>query len=137
MSKNFILRSLLVTSVYLITTLFLVSPSLTHATDFGVRGGVYPDEDQLFLGAEAVFDVTKTGRWFGNPNVEHVFADRGDLTTVSFDFHYDFPSGTPYTIWAGAGPSLIHRDLDRPGDHSTTDAGMNVLVGLGAKKGEV
>jgi hypothetical protein len=135
MSRNIIRSGLFVTSVCLIATLFLVSPTLLRAADFGVRGGVYPDENQPFLGAEAVFDVTSTGRWFGNPNVEHAFVDRGDLTAVSFDFHYDFPSGAPYTVWAGAGPTLIHRDSDRPGDRNTTDAGMNVLLGLGAKKG--
>jgi hypothetical protein len=137
MTKKIILRSLFVRSAYLIVTLLLVSPSLPNAADFGVRGGVYPDEDQPFLGAEAVFDMTKSGRWFGNPNVEHAFVDRGDLTAVSFDFHYDFPGGAPYTVWAGAGPTLIHRDMNRPGDRNTTDPGMNVLLGVGAKKGDV
>ena len=137
MMKKMILHRLFVRSVYLIATLLLISPSLPNAADFGVRGGVYPDENQPFLGAEAVFDVTKAGRWFGNPNVEHAFVDRGDLTAVSFDFHYDFPGGAPYTVWAGAGPTLIHRDMNRPGDRNTTDAGMNVLLGLGARKGDV
>ena len=27
--------------------------------------------------------------------------------------------------------------MNRPGDHNTTDAGMNVLLGLGARKGDV
>ena len=81
--KKMILHRLFVRSVYLIATLLLISPSLPNAADFGVRGGVYPDENQPFLGAEAVFDVTKAGRWFGNPNVEHAFVDRGDLTAVS------------------------------------------------------
>jgi len=109
-----------------------------HAgTDFGVRGGAYSDSENPFLGAEALFEVGTTKRWFGNPNLEHAFADSGDLTTVSFDFHYDFPSGRPYTVWAGAGPTLIFRDKNRPGNSGGTDPGMNLVFGLGAKKGDV
>ena len=137
MRKNPFLCSLFITSVCLITGLLTISPCRAGTIDFGLRGGVYPDEDQPFLGAEALFGMAQTQRWFGNPNVEHAFVDRGDLTAVSFDFHYDFPGGAPYTVWAGAGPTLIHRDMNRPGDRNTTDAGMNVLLGLGARKGDV
>ena len=106
-------------------------------TDFGVRGGTYSDAEKPFLGAEALFGVGTTHRWFGNPNLEHAFADSGDLTTVSFDFHYDFPVGTPYTIWAGAGPTLIFRDRNTSAGTHETDAGMNLVFGVGAKKGDV
>jgi hypothetical protein len=113
------------------------SPGYSKDADFGVRGGVYSEEDQPFLGAEALFDLTQTGHWYGNPNLEHVFLETGDLTTASFDFHYDFPSGAPYTVWAGAGPTLIHSDRDLPDVHNGTDVGMNLLFGVGAKKGNV
>ncbi len=106
-------------------------------TDFGVRGGTYSDDERPFLGAEALFGVGATRQWFGNPNLEHAFADHGDLTTVSFDFHYDFPAGTPYTIWAGAGPTLIFRERNTPGGVRDTDAGVNLLFGVGAKSGDV
>ena len=136
--KNPILHRLFLASLHLIVGLLLISPGQAGAADFGVRGGVYPDEEQPFLGAEALFGVApNTDRWFGNPNVEHVFVDRGDLTTFSFDFHYDFPVGAPYTVWAGAGPTLIHRDRDLPGADDTTDPGVNLLFGMGAKNGAV
>jgi len=106
-------------------------------TAFGVRGGTYSDAEKPFLGAEALFGVGATRHWFGNPNLEHAFADNGDLTTVSFDFHYDFPAGTPYTIWAGAGPTLIFRDRNTPGGVRGTDAGVNLVFGVGAKNGDV
>jgi len=35
--------------------------------DFGVRGGLYPEEDQPFLGAEALFNVGTNKRWSGTP----------------------------------------------------------------------
>ena len=82
-----------------------------HAkTDFGVRGGAYSDESDPCLGAEALFEVGSATHWYGNPNVEHAFADSGDLTTVSFDFHYDFHRTQEYTVWAGAGPTVLFRD---------------------------
>src|SRR5574341_610070 len=127
MRKNPVLRCLLIASACFIAALFAISPSQARSVDFGVRGGVYPDEDQPFLGAEALFDMTQTQRWFGNPNVEHVFADSGDLTAYSFDFHYDFTTGAPYTIWAGAGPTLIHRDSNGLANQDDTDAGANLL----------
>lgn len=107
------------------------------AADVGVRGGAYTDEEQPFLGAEVLFGMSETPRWYGNPNVEHVFRDAGDLTAFSFDMHYDFPSGQPYTFWAGGGPTIIHRDQNGPGTEDTTDPGLNVLLGMGATKGEV
>ncbi len=126
-----------VTSAALFTALLAITPSHARTTDFGVRGGVYPDEDKAFLGAEALFGVSDSKRWFGNPNVEQVLVSSGDLTTFSFDFHYDFPSGAPYSVWLGAGPTLIHQDKERAGSGNTNDTGVNLLVGVGARKGEV
>ncbi len=105
--------------------------------DFGVRGGAYSDEGEPFLGAETLFDVGATKRWFGNPNLEHAFVDDGDLTTISLDFHYDFLTGEPYTIWAGAGPTIIFTDRDASGNDDDTEAGLNLVFGVGAQKGDV
>ena len=129
-------RALLFTSASVLA-LCLSTGSAQAKTDFGVRGGAYSDVNEPFLGAEALFEVGTTKRWFGNPNLEHAFADRGDLTTVSFDFHYDFPSGQPYSFWAGAGPTLIFRDRTLTGIEDRTDTGVNLVLGLGAKTGDV
>jgi len=137
MRKKPVLRFLPIAGAVLVAGLLAISPSQARTTDFGVRGGLYPDEDKPFLGAEALFGVSDKGRWFGNPNVEHVLVNGGDLTAFSFDFHYDFPGGAPYGFWAGAGPTLIHKDRDRAGNGDTTDAGVNVVLGVGAKKGDV
>jgi len=137
MRKTLVIRTLLVTSASLLVALLGINPSQARTTDFGVRGGVYPDGENPFLGAEALFGVGESKHWFGNPNVEHVLADRGDLTTFSFDFHYDLPMSQPYTVWVGAGPTVIHKDENEPGGRDTTDAGANLLMGVGANKGEV
>ena len=58
MRKNPVLRSLLVASAVLFTSALAISPGQARTTDFGVRGGFYPDQDRPFLGAEALFDVS-------------------------------------------------------------------------------
>jgi len=121
-------------ALVLVTALSFVP---AHAKpDFGVRGGAYSDESDPFVGAEMLFGVGTSHNWFGNPNVEHAFADNGDLTTVSFDFHYDFHHTQDYTVWAGAGPTMLFRDRNSPGNDDRTDPGMNLVFGVGATKGE-
>jgi len=132
-----LLKSLSIASALLIAPLFMISPVQAGDVDFGVRGGVYPDEEQPFLGGEVLFGMDQTQHWYGNPNVEHVFMDNGGLTTYSFDFHYDFPKGESYTLWAGGGPTIIHRDFDVPADVDNTDPGVNLLFGVGGTEGKV
>ena len=134
-SCSVIARVLPIASLSVLAMVLSAPPALAK-TDFGVRGGTYSDGDEPFLGAEALFGVGGATRWYGNPKLEHAFADRGDLTAVSFDFHYDFPSGSPYTIWAGAGPTLIFRERPTP-DLRDHDAGVNLLMGVGATQGDV
>lgn len=131
-----LLRNLSLASVLLIAPLLGVSTIQAEEVDFGVRGGVYPDEEQPFLGGEVLFGMDQDQRWYGNPNVEHVFLDNGGLTTYSFDFHYDFAKRDASTWWAGAGPTLIHRDYDVPPGVDNTDPGVNLLVGVGGTKGK-
>lgn len=136
--RSLMKRCLFVAGTSLFACALSIIPGQARTTDFGVRTGVYPDqEDGGFLGAEALFGMTQDKKWFGNPNVEHVFIENGDLTTFSFDVHYDFPTGSPCAVWAGAGPTLIHRDRNLPDEGDSLDAGVNMLVGVGAKKGDV
>jgi hypothetical protein len=108
--------------------------------DFGVRGGVYTDVEEGFLGVELLMPVT--GQWFFNPNIEYVFVDPGSLWTLNGDFHYDFAREGNVTFWAGGGPAVIFRDRDdgrrgRRDDGSETDVGANLLAGLGLVRGGV
>lgn len=134
--KRSMARVLLLACACVVAGSLSISPSLARP-DFGVRGGAYTDAEEPFLGAEALFGLGSTKHWFGNPNIEHAFIENGDLTAFSLDFHYDFPTGRPYTIWAGAGPTVIFNDRNVPGNDDQTDAGMNVLFGVGSTKGDV
>ncbi len=137
MKQRFLFGAVSAANVCLISALLLFVPSPVRAADVGVRGGAYTDEDSPFLGAEVLFGMDQEKKWYGDPNVEHVFSDINDVTAFSMDFHYDFPSGQPYGIWAGAGPTLIHRDRSNEGLPDTNDAGLNLIMGVGAKKGTV
>ena len=135
-----LLKSLSIASALLIAPLLIISPVQAADVDLGVRGGVYPDEEEPFLGGEVLFGMDQTQHWYGNPNVEYVFLDNGGLTTYSFDFHYDFSKAASYTLWAGGGPTLIHRDFDAaaPAENvDNTDPGLNLLFGVGGTEGKV
>jgi hypothetical protein len=131
MQKRIFIRTVWLASACLLAA----TASVSTAADFGVRGGAYTEEEEAFLGAEALFGVGGSKTWFGNPNVEHAFIDDGDLTTASFDFHYDFLSRKDYSVWAGAGPTLIFKDGDAFAGNDDTDAGVNLLMGVGATQG--
>jgi hypothetical protein len=133
--KKAFVSSLVFAGACVLVVSTMVSPALARP-DFGVRGGAYSEEEEAFLGAEALFSMDNAKRWFGNPNFEHTFLDEGDLNTASFDVHYDFAGNRSYTWWAGGGPTLIFRDGEGPDDNDT-DAGVNLLMGLGDKSGEV
>ena len=132
--KHAVVRVLLYMSACVLVGSLSNAPSLARP-DFGVRGGAYTEEP--FLGAEALFGLGSTKHWSGNPNIEHAFIEEGGLTAFSVDFRYDFPTGQPYTIWAGAGPTMLFRDQNVAGNDDQTDAGMNLVFGVGATKGDV
>jgi hypothetical protein len=118
--------------------LFLIPGMARAEIDFGVRGGFYSDADAGFLGAELLMDVTR--QWFFNPNFEYVFVDDGHLYTLNLDAHYDFPTRSPYYVWAGGGPAVIFSGFDAPRgcrrceDDNQTDLGLNLLGGIGFGK---
>lgn len=114
--------------------LFLFPPPAEGQVDFGVRGGVFGSD--VFLGAELLFPLQSS--WYLNPNVEWVFVDNGDLFSLNGDIHYDFETGGNFDAWAGGGLALLFRDFDRGrfrDDDSETDAGINLLGGLGFQPG--
>lgn len=111
--------------------LTIASPALAQ-WDFGIRGGIYTEDSDPFVGIEVLTRVGDTS-WYFNPNFEAVFVDNGDLFTLNGDFHYDFEPAGSVDFWAGGGPAVIFRDFDRRrrGDDSETDFGLNLLAGIG------
>lgn len=122
----------LLTSTILCAALLL--PVTAHAQwDLGVRGGVYADGADPFVGFELLHRMGDSSWWF-NPNFEAVFVDDGDLLTVNGDFHHDLATDAPFDLWAGAGLAVIFRDRDRGRGRfssSETELGVNLLAGVG------
>ncbi|MGE5232580.1 MAG: hypothetical protein ACM3OB_00555 [Acidobacteriota bacterium] len=121
----------------LILAVALAAPAAAQPSSrepiFGVRAGAYTDTGKPFVGAEALFRLTPG--WWLDPNVEAVFVDHGHLVTLNLDAHYDFAVQRPYYLWAGAGPAIIFRDIDREGRDNRL--GVNLLGGLGWRAGAV
>jgi len=127
-------RALLPTAV--LAALLAAPAAAQNAWDFGIRGGVYTDHSDPFVGLELLTRMGGT-QWFFNPNVEVVFPDRGDLITLNFDFHYDLPVDAPVYVWVGGGPAIVFVDRDRGrGDDDDTEPGLNLLAGVGFLKGQ-
>lgn len=116
-------------------------PQTAGAIDFGIRGGLYTNAEEAFLGLELLSRIQRS-QWYFNPNVEYVFVDNGDLITVNLDFHYDFRTSGEYNAWIGGGPAILFCDRDRgrprpdlpcdlDDDDSDTAPGLNLLAGLG------
>ena len=104
-------------------------------TDVDLRMGVYPDADAFAFGGGLLTDIGHTSNWYFNPNIEFAMGDTRDLMILSGDFHYDFGATSGLSIWAGGGPALLMNNPDH-GD-SSTDFGLNALMGLGARSGNV
>lgn len=128
-------KKILPTTLVLLTVFALSTPARGADVDFGVRGGVYTDTEEPFVGAELLFPLG--GSWFLNPNVEYVFIDRGDFLTFNLDAHYDFWSNGTFGAWAGGGLAVLYtdRDLPRRNNQDDTDVGVNLLVGAGSLQG--
>jgi hypothetical protein len=107
------------------------SPSAADV-DVGIRGGVYTDVGEPFLGADLLMQIRDT-RWFFNPNLEYVFVDPGDLATLNLDVHYDLDTDNDdLYVWLGGGPAIVFRDDEGRGDdEDDTDLGINLLGGVG------
>jgi hypothetical protein len=134
-----IMRTIIITTLAALM-LLLVGGNAPARADMRpeLRGGVYTNADEGFIGGGLISDMSPT--WYFNPNVEWVFSE-GNYVTVNADIHKDLNnSGSGPAVWLGAGPAMVvtnttNPDLTpRPGV-SDTDFGLNLIGGVGAKYG--
>ena len=117
--------------VLLATAATTFMPARSNAqVDIDVRGGVYTDMSAMALGGGLLTSVGSS--WWFNPNIEAAFGDNRDLITLNGDFHYDFPTGDPVTVYLGAGPSLLFSNPEGDNDGST-DVGLNLIGGVAGR----
>jgi hypothetical protein len=93
-----------------------------------VRGGVYLDQDDPFVGAHFAHKIQRN--WVFNPNFEYVLLDRenASLFTINADIHYDLPAASAAStiFWLGGGLGISHFSAQ---DFHNTDTGLNLLMG--------
>lgn len=111
-----------VSLLILCTTVFDTANAQTH---FGVRGGVYLDQDDPYVGAHFTSKMQRNLMF--NPNFEYVLVDQGSLFTINADFHYDLPSRSNTIFWLGGGLGISRFSFQ---DFSNTDTGLNLLMGV-------
>jgi hypothetical protein len=128
------LRSGLVFLWMIATSLMMASPSA--GVDGDLRAALYTDEHAVGVGAGILACVANSHSWFFNPNVEAAFGDDANVVSLNGDVHYDFADTEDVTFWMGGGPALVMTHPDGDGD-SDTDAGLNLLTGLGDKVGAI
>jgi hypothetical protein len=119
----------------LVASLFFV-PQSRAGVDGDVRAAMYTDNDAVGLGAGILTGMGDSHSWFFNPNVEAAFGDERDVMSFNGDVHYDFADTKEITFWLGGGPALVMSNPEGNGD-TDTDAGLNLLTGLGDKDGSV
>lgn len=109
--------------------LLLSSPVLAQTV--GVRAGASVDPDQFFFGGHYE-TVPLADRVTFRPNLEFGVGDDLKLIALNFELAYKFPTSKPWGVYAGAGPAL---NVFRIRDHSDTEGGFNVLLGIEHQQG--
>ena len=115
----------------ILVSVFSFGSTLCHAGALGglqpgVRGGIYTDSDDFFLGADVKFSVLMLN---ANPSVEYVFIDGGTLMTFNADALVSVLSLPAVSGWIGGGVGLMSFKPDE-GD-SSSDPLFNVIAGVG------
>ena len=106
----------------------LLVPLTVSKATVGVRLGTYTDAEELFIGAEYLAPVAN--HTYINPNIEYVFVENSTFLTFNLDLHYDFVETERIFLWAGGGLGIQYFDFEGD-DNSSTEAGLNLLLGLG------
>jgi hypothetical protein len=101
--------------------LLLLTVSSEAQVRWGVRAGIV-DNDPM-IGGEVI--VPLPAGFVLNPNIEFT----SDLFTANADVHYDFTLTAQTDFWLGAGLAFVNPD---EGDY---DGGINLLAGVGVKRG--
>jgi hypothetical protein len=117
----------------LIAVLFLFAAPAEPKVAADLRAGYHTDTENGLIGGGVNADLG--GAWDFNPNLEWVLVEGYDLWSVNADFHRDFAISGP-ALWVGGGPAVLVSDRNPYGpDHQ--GLGLNLLGGLGARRGEV
>lgn len=110
--------------------LLIIAPEQAAAqVRFGVRGGVYADPIDPFIGLEVLYPFRQQVTL--DPNLEFVFGNHENVTALNLDALYELRSSGTGSLWVGAGPAIVFRNRDRAGNQ--TNLGLDLLLGAGLR----
>ena len=115
----------------LVGIVFLVSSPVLAQT-VGVRAGASVDPDQFFFGGHYE-TVPLADRVTFRPNLELGVGNGLKLLALNFELAYKFPTSKDWGVYAGGGPALNVFWFGN--DHSNTEGGFNLLLGIEHEKG--
>lgn len=119
----------------LIASLLLAATPALAQSDWGLRGGLTIDPDQVHVGAHLNGGEIFNDGYF-LPNVEIGFGDHGTLIALNPElvYRFDRPSRSRWGFYIGGGPGINIYDWDDgPRDYrddTDTELGLNILGGM-------
>lgn len=119
----------------LVAALLLAATPALAQSDWGLRGGLTIDPDQVHVGAHVnAGEIFNDGYFL--PNVEVGFGDHGTLIALNPELVYRFDKSSRsrwgFYIGGGLGINIYDRD-DGPRDNrddTDTELGLNILGGM-------
>jgi hypothetical protein len=121
----------LVSPALILALIILLDVSPARAQDFGFRGGISANPDQVFFGVH-VESLPIVDRVHLRPNIEIGFGDDQTVTALNLEGIYKYPLQAPWTVYAGGGPSI---NVVHVTSETDAQAGFNFLGGLEHTKG--
>jgi hypothetical protein len=115
----------------IVFTGLVLTATAAGAQDFGVRGGISANPDQVFFGAHFE-SLPIVDHVHLRPNIEVGLGDDRTLTAFNLEAVYKWPLQSPWTVYAGGGPAINVVKLEGETD---AEAGFNFLGGLEHKQG--
>ncbi len=119
----------------LAAALLLLAPAAGAEPDWGLRGGLTIDPDQVHVGAHVNAGEIFNDGYF-RPNVEIGFGDHGTLIALNPElvYRFDRPSRSRWGFYIGGGLGINIYDWDDgPRDYrddTDTELGLNLLGGM-------
>lgn len=119
----------------LLASLLLAATPTLAQSDWGLRGGLTIDPDQVHVGAHVnAGEIFNDGYFL--PNVEIGFGDHGTLIALNPElvYRFDRPSRSRWGFYIGGGLGINIYDWDDgPRDYrddTDTELGLNILGGM-------
>ncbi|MDO9172966.1 MAG: hypothetical protein Q7W29_14160 [bacterium] len=119
----------------LLASLLLAATPALAQSDWGLRGGLTIDPDQVHVGAHVnAGEIFNDGYFL--PNVEVGFGDHGTLIALNPElvYRFDRPSRSRWGFYIGGGLGINIYDWDDgPRDYrddTDTELGLNILGGM-------